>query len=131
MSKKETTTQTQETVQAAPVFNFTVVKNVTLPLIKPEIDVPVFVKVTSAVFVGKDIAEKTPGAKKKEPAKLINCINLQTGEEAQLIVPSVLAGIFTDEYKDDSYVGKCFQLIKHAKKAGKEYHPFTVREIKV
>jgi hypothetical protein len=110
-----------------------IIKQVTLPLIKPQIDEPVYIKVTKPMYVGKDVSarEKTPGAKKKEPATLIDCINIETGEEAQLIVPSVLKGIFEDEYPNGSYVGKGFQIVKKPKREGKDYFPFLVAEIEV
>lgn len=115
-----------ETKTAAPMFK--VKKNITLPLIKPQLDVPVYVKVMEPIFTGKDI--KTAGDKKNmEPAQLMNVINLETGEEAQMIVPTVLNGIFADEYKDDAYVGLGFRIVKHPKTSGKAYHPFSVAEL--
>lgn len=108
-------------------------RNITLPLIKPQLDVPVYVKVTGAVFVGKDItaAAGTSDKKKMEPAHLFNCINLETGEEAQMIVPAVLLSIFKDEFPDESYVGLGFSITKHAKASGKAYHPFSVAELEL
>lgn len=125
---KETTVPTGNVDQHAPKFK--VKRNITLPLIKPSIDVPVYIKVTNAVFVGKAI-QKAGDGKDMEPAKLVNCINLETGEEAQIIVPSVLNGIFEDEYPDASYVDKGFQITKHAKASGKRYHAFSVAELEL
>lgn len=105
-------------------------KNITLPLIKPQIDKPVYIKVTSAIFVGKAV-NKAGDNKDMEPAKLVNCVNLETGEEAQIIVPSVLNGIFSDEYPEDAYVGCGFQITKHAKANGKRYHQFSVAELEL
>lgn len=106
-----------------------IIKNITLPLIKPSIDVPVYVKVTSEMFTGKKM--ETGANKDMEAATLFNCIDLETGAESQLIVPAVLHGIFDDEYKEGAYVGKGFAITKHAKASGKKYHPFSVAEIKV
>lgn len=105
-------------------------RNITLPLIKPQLDVPVYVKVTSKVFEGKKI-EGTGDKAKMEPAHLFNCINLETGEEAQMIAPAVLMGIFKDEFPDDSYVEKGFSITKHPKGSGKRYHPFSVAELEL
>ena len=124
---KETT---QAVVEKATGFVPKVKRNITLPLIKPQIDVPVYIQVTSAVFVGKAI-QKAGDGKDMEPAKLVNCVNLETGEEAQIIVPSVLNGIFEDEYPDQSYVNKGFQITKHAKASGKRYHAFSVAELEL
>lgn len=124
---KETT---QEVVKQAAAPKFKVKRNITLPLIKPQIDVPVYIQVTSAVFVGKAI-QKAGDGKDMEPAKLVNCVNLETGEEAQIIVPSVLGGIFEDEYPEQAYVNKGFQITKHAKASGKRYHAFSVAELEL
>jgi len=109
-----------------------VIKNVTLPLLKPAIGTPIYVKVTGAMFIGKDItARETDPTKKKAPATLVECVNLESGELSQLIVPSVLKGIWQDDYPEDSYVGKGFALTKQEKRPGKEYFPFSVAEIAV
>lgn len=125
---KETQATETKTVETNNAPTFKVKKNITLPLIKPQLDVPVYVKVTSAVFEGKKI-EGTGDKAKMEPAHLFNCINLETGEEAQMIAPAVLMGIFTDEYENDAYVGKGFRIIKHPKASGKRYHAFSVAEL--
>jgi len=110
------------------VFVPKILKNITLPLIKPSIDVPVYIKITSEIFVGKAI-KKAGDGKDMEAAKLVSCINLETGEESQIIVPSVLNGILTDDYPDAAYIGKGFKLVKHAKGSGKAYHAFSVAEL--
>lgn len=121
--------ETKATEKAAPAFKFNVVKNVTLPLLKPNLDVPVYVKVLEPVFQGKKIDK---GAQKDmEAAMLANVVNLETGENMQMIVPNVLDGIFAEEYKENAYVGKCFSITKHPKASGKRYHPFSVMEIEV
>jgi hypothetical protein len=105
-----------------------ILRAITLPLIKPQLDVPVYVLVMGTVFLGKEIAVPE-GKKKMDAAHLINVTDLETGELAQMIVPSVLKGIFADEFKDDSYVGKGFMITKHPKGSGKDYHPFSVSEL--
>ena len=120
----------KDTESKKPAFTPKIVKNITLPLIKPQLDVPFYIKVTSPVFEGKKI-EGTGDKAKMEPASLVNCIDLETGAESQVIVPAVLAGIFEDEYDGDSYVGKGFMITKHPKASGKRYHPFSVAEIEV
>jgi hypothetical protein len=123
-----------------------VLKNVTLPILKLEIGIPVYVKPTGAMFIGKDITarEKDP-LKKKAPATITEVINLETGELCQLLVPSVLKGIWEDDYTEwdnpadfekrkavkSLYIGKGFMLEKQEKRAGKEYFPFSVSEIEV
>lgn len=109
---------------------FKKIKNVTLPLKKMAENVPVYVKITSAMFSGKQIDDK------KEAATLVNVVDLETGEECQIIVATVLKGILNDEYPNDSYVGKGFELIMH-KVYDKtdpnklKYNKFTVAEVEV
>lgn len=126
MSDNKKEVQTQE----KSGFTFQVKRRVTLPLLKPQLDVPVYVRVDGQVFQGKEV-KQAAGTAKMEAAQLMNVTNLETGEAAQMIVPSVLLGIFQDEYKDGAYVGTCFEIVKHPKGSGKRYHPFSVTEIEV
>lgn len=112
------------------VFTPKVIRSITLPLIKPQLDVPVYVKITGALFEGKKV-EGTSDASKMEPATLFNCIDLVTGELAQMIAPAVLKSILAEEYPDDSYIGLGFGITKHPKVSGKRYHTFTVQQIEV
>lgn len=139
MSKSAPATQATEQTETAVIaqntsvssnlasLGFKVAKRITLPLIKPQLEKPVFVLINEAVFVGKKIEQGT--SKDMEAAHIANVTDIETGEQAQIIVPSVLLGIFKDEYPDNSYVGKAFQLTKHAKASGKRYHAFTVIEL--
>ena len=126
MAKQETTPHAPETT--APAFK--VKRNITLPLLKPQLEVPVYIKITGQIFTGKAV-QKAGDGKDMEPAKIVNCINLETGEECQIIVPSVLDSILNEEFTDNAYVGKGFQITKHAKVAGKRYHTFSVAELEL
>lgn len=127
-----------------PAFKPTIKKHVTLPLIKPQIGQPIYIKIIGEMYVGKDISKKSRDPSKTDmaPATLVNCVNLETGEESQIIVPSVLKGILEDEYcvfsgegeerklVEQDYVGRCFMLTKQPKPDDKKrYFPFTVAEI--
>ena len=120
MSNNKTESQAQQ---------FRVIRHVTLPLLKCVIDTPVYVNITSPIFTGKET--KQAGDKKMEPAKLINCINLETGEDCQLIVGAVLESILTEEYAENSYVGRSFSITKGAKATGKQYNPYSVAEVEL
>jgi hypothetical protein len=63
------------------------------------------------------------------PAELANVVDLETGEECQIIVNAVLRGVLDEFYPDAGYVGKAFQIVRHAKAAGKRYNTFSVDEI--
>lgn len=111
-------------------FKFKKVRNVTLPLLKLVENHAVYVRMDSAMFEGKQIDDK------KEPATLINVTNLETGEECQIIAPTVLKGILTDDYPNDGYVGKSFSLVMHkvmdkADPNKLKYNKFDVAEIEV
>ena len=125
-AKKATTAKTET---AAPAFKFKRTKVVTMPLLKPVLDQPFYVKMTGEIFLGKEI--KAGEGAKMEPAHLVNCVNLETGELCQIIVPAVLLSIVNEEYPENSYVGKSFEIVKMAKGGGKRYHPFKVAEIEV
>lgn len=114
---------------------FAVVRNVTLPVLKIEIEKPVYVTIREAMRLGsaqKAGRDDGKGGEKKakmEPATVTSVVDLETGEVKTLIVSAVIKGIFNDDYPNDSYVGKSFCLVKHAKKEGKNYFNFSVDEI--
>jgi hypothetical protein len=123
-------------------------KSLTLPLIKPKLDEPVYIKFVEPVKIGKQIGDK-------DAAIIANVINLETGELAQYLVPAVFQGILHDEYGAprygtpkkgdpvevlekplagqtvDAYVGCGFAVTKHPKQSGKEYHPHTIQELEL
>lgn len=118
--------------QAQPGRRFAVVRNVTLPVFKVEIEKPIYCTIKDAMRVssaqGKAKGDK-PGEAKKEPATVCTAVDLETGELKTLIVSAVIKSIFTEDYPNDSYVGKSFCLVKHAKKEGKNYFNFSVDEV--
>jgi hypothetical protein len=89
------------------------------------------VKIEGAMFIGKNIKARTPapGEKEKEPATILNVIDLENGGEAQMIVNAVVKSVLTESYPGDTYVGKCFSITKLARAAGKAYNPFNIVEI--
>ena len=124
--------KTKQTQVQDDDFQYEVIKNFTLPLLKLELDTPYFLRIDDPVTIGKKLKGDDAD---KEPAKLCKVTDLKTGEENILLVNSVLEGILHD-YDEESvtinaYVGKCFKIVKHAKKDGKRYHGYTVAEIKV
>lgn len=97
-------------------------------VLKMEVDTPVYVKFTGPMFVGKAIEDSKDG-KKKEPAIIAPVINLETGEEAQIVMNRVLNSTLKETYADDSYVGKSFEIMKKTKREGKDYNDFALFEI--
>jgi hypothetical protein len=131
-------------------IKFKVKKNLSLPLIKPQIDEPIYIRFDEPMFIGKKVE------KSKDAAVIANVTDLETGEKMQYLVPSVLQGIFHDQYgaplfgkvddsergteivegpldgsEIDSYVGKGFQITKMKKATNKSYHPHNVAELEI
>lgn len=119
---------------AAPVARpaggkYTRVRAVTLPTAKLTEEVPVHVTIMGAMHVST--AQQRPGkdGKVMEPATIMSVTDLDTGELTQIVVGSVLKGILNETYPEDAYVGKSFEIVKHAKAQGKRYNTYSVFEI--
>lgn len=72
---------------------------------------------------------------KKEAAHLAMVTDLDTGEEKQMIGPTVLRSTLEEEYPNGGYVTKCFEIENLGKKAGKGqsaegYNMFRIVEVK-
>lgn len=109
---------------------FKITKRLTKPLLKFVVGQPRYVKIVSPIFLGKEMKAKE-GDKKREPAHLVEAINLETGEECQVITGAVVKSVLEESYPNQSYVGKGFAICKADKEAGKEYIRYTVDEIEV
>jgi hypothetical protein len=103
-------------------------KLLTKPIMKMELDQTRYIKITEPMYVGKPMPVKE-GEKQKEPATLINVINLETGEPAQIVANKVLKSVLTEEYPEAGYVNKCFAVTKQAKQPGRDYNRFLIEEI--
>lgn len=101
----------------------------TLPTLKLVEEVAVNVTATGPMHVST--AQQRPGkdGKVMEPATVLPVVNLETGEVTQIILGSVLKDILTETYPKDAYVGKSFEITKHAKATGKRYNTYSVFEI--
>lgn len=132
--------------EGRPVFVPKIKRNLTLPLIKAAIDEPLYIKFNEPVKIGKEIGDK-------DAAITAVVTDLETGEVKQYLVPAVFQGVLHDEYgcphygapekgkpvqeleptregqEPHNYVGRAFQVIRHTKPSGKNYHPMTILEI--
>lgn len=115
--------------QSTSGFQFKKVRAVTLQLFKWKNGVERYFKLTSPMFLGKELAVKD-GKEAQKPVTLINCIDMETGEEGQFIVGSVLESTLSEdeEYAGNKYIGKCF-AITQLRDASKAYNTYTVIEI--
>jgi hypothetical protein len=114
---------------------FKVKKLVTVPLLKtPDNGTPIYVRITSEIFDAKDTEGRTPraeGTQKKQPPKLAHVVNLETGEVQQIIIGTVLGSELNDQYPDNGYVGKSFEIKKLKPAGGKSYAMYQIAEIEV
>lgn len=115
MSKAKEKTQTND--------KFKIKKKVTgVPFLKIESGSAVYVEFTSPITVGQ---------MKKKVANFVNIVNLETGEIQKLLLGSVLSKILIENYPNDSFINKKFQIIKGEKVKGaeNEYFEYEVSEI--
>lgn len=103
-------------------FRMTRKRAVAVPLFKFEPDVPRFYLVESAMFIGKKIDDK------KEAATLIPVTDLETGEQGQIIVGTVLKELLNETYPSDGYVGLKFEMTLR-KRADKKYNTYDLYEV--
>jgi hypothetical protein len=109
-------------------------KLLTRPVLKLEIDTPRYVKVVAAMYIGKEMKKKKDEDKQKEPATLIDVIDLETGEPCQIVANTVLKSTLAEEYPAGAdgvpgYVNKCFSITKQAKQPNRDYNKFKIEEI--
>lgn len=110
-------------------FQAKVVKTLTRPTFKSVVDVPLYLKITEASFIGKERVGRDGKKSDKEPPTVYNVVNLESGEEGQLIGNTVIKSTLEEEYPNNAYVGKCFAITKQKRKEGKQYDPFSIVEI--
>lgn len=89
------------------------------------------------MYAGRAMKEDVKeGAKPKEPATILDVINLETSEVAQLVVPAMMKSTLEEEYEDGSYVGKCFHVKNQGKQdvkagGGQQYNKILIEEIEL
>lgn len=127
MSKAQKETKIDETVKFDP-SKYKRVKAITLPLLKQKDDVTCYIKIISEISVGKEVKQKK-GETVMAPAQIMRVINLETGEEMEMIANAVLKSTFEENYPDKKYVNKCFAVTRHSKAQGKNYNTYSVEEI--
>ena len=105
-------------------------KLLTRPILKMDQGVARYVRIEGAMYIGRDMKEKVAdGGKKKEPATICDVVNLEDGSLMQIILNAVLKSVLSEEYPNDTYVGKCFGITKLGHAPGKAYNSFRVEEI--
>lgn len=85
-------------------MKFKRLKAVVRPQLKLMAGVEVHVKIVGPMHLGKQLKDD------KEPATLVDIVNLDTGEEMQIILPKIVREVLAEQYPSDKYIGKCFAL---------------------
>lgn len=110
--------------------NYKVIKQVTVPVLTwPEGHSLTF-EAVAPIYTGKVIEEKRGGDADKKPAELMH-IRSPAGQLRQIVVGAVLKGELTENYPNDSYVGKWFFATKYEPNRARKqrYATYAVVEI--
>lgn len=108
---------------------FKVKKLVTLPLIKTVVNEPLYVVFLSAMEESKTGGQGSDG-KEMEPATIAKVVDMTTGEVGQIILGTVTQSNLHENYSNDSYVGKFFEILI-TKREGKRYHDSSITELEL
>lgn len=114
-------------------MQFKKLKSITLPLFKFENEKPLYVRFEGKIFEADPIKShdgKTPATNKKPP-HLAHVVNLETGEEGQIILGTVLLENLNKHYSEGAYVGRSFEIVKHPQEGGRAYCLYSLTEIEV
>lgn len=103
-------------------LKFTRTRTIAMPLFKLVADTPRFFLADGAMFIGKQIDDK------KEAATLMAVTDLETGEQGQIIIGQVLKELLIEQYPENGYVGKRFELCLR-KRADKKYNTYDLFEV--
>jgi hypothetical protein len=115
---------------AAPAFKFRVARRVVVPTLKLASGVAVFVKFLDTIQT-KDKQEKNDkGEVETKTIDIARVVNLETGEETEFVVGTVLKSDLDEAYPSGGYKEKCFRVMKKDV-AGKRYKSYELDEIEV
>jgi hypothetical protein len=116
---------------ADPFAMFQTARVVTMQLLKQGENEAVAIFFASNIYRGRELKSARGGVERESPADIANVLNLVTGELQSYICATVLKSELTENYPDNSYVGKCFVIERGAKKVGgaRSYNTYKVREI--
>lgn len=77
-----------------------------------------------------DIKQKAAAGKDMEPATIANVTDMETGEQAILLVSAVVKSNLERDYPKGEYKGKCFWVCNRGKrKPGQRYVDFDIQEV--
>lgn len=122
---------TGKTVISKSGLIFSKKKVVTVPVLKLMPGVAVYIKVEQVMEVSKQVKQKEVGGKIMDPATIMHCTNLENDEECIVIIGKALEGSLNDNYPNDSYVGKSFEILNSGKLGDKKYNTYSVTEVEI
>lgn len=112
---------------------FKVLRNVTVPTLKMELESPIYIKAMGPHFKGKDqkpVKDPDTGEMKTpKPVDILTVTDIESGELRQLVLGAALLSILDEGYPENAYVDKAFRVIKHDKSPGKRYFTYSVDEV--
>lgn len=111
---------------------YKVKRRITVPLSKLNTNEPMAVKFLGEAARRVQIdAKPDKDGKLKEPATVLRCMNLDTGELVDLIAPMVLLSQLDREYggHEDQITGVALMIESTGKRAGKNYNDIGISEL--
>jgi len=111
----------------APAFKR--ISRVTRSTMKLEPEKSFYLKISSRINESASPGKKNADGTERKRANVMFATNMITGEEVQIVVPTVLHSNLLTLYPDHSYVGRAFEITRHAPGNGKDYSTFDVWEV--
>lgn len=108
------------TAKSNPAFKK--IRSVTVTLLKLENNQPRYLYVTAPMFMGEKIDAK------KDAAILLPVVDMETGEEGNVIAPAILQGELVKTYGGAEYVGKGFEVTK-SRDPSVKYNHVSISEV--
>jgi len=105
------------------------VSRVTRSTMKLEPEKQFYLKIASRINESANAGKKNADGSERKRANVMLATNMVTGEEVQIVVPTVLHSNLLTLYPDHSYVGRAFEITRHAPGNGKDYSTFDVWEV--
>lgn len=104
---------------------FTRKQAITLPTLSHKKAQTYYLHVIGEMYKGKQLPPK-PGKDPEPPADCLRVINMETGEEGEYLIPTLVKGKFEEIAP---LVGRCFEITKLGRRDGKRYDDYSVYEI--
>jgi hypothetical protein len=104
---------------------FVKMRAVTLPVIPLGKNVEHFFVILTAITIGKKISDN------KEPARICNVLDMESGQVAICVAPTVMFNELNNNYPDNSYVGKGFSIMSRPGPSGSKWNHCEIAEVAI